>query len=243
MSDPSKDAVDPTTKPLLTISGHERAVNGIAYLPGGLGRRLVTCSDDNTVRVWNVENGEQEGMSMKHGTYVQGLAVASDGKRILSGDDNKVLRVWDAGTHQPIAEWGGSVNSVCFSPDGTKLASAHDDESVRVFDVENGGLIRDPIEGHTFYVYSVVWSLDGAQIFAASWDTTLRCWDFDTGEGIGEFWTGHANHVMSISLSPDGTKLASPSFDKTVRFWAMDSGNPAVTARQPCVGSYILSIR
>jgi WD40 repeat protein len=43
----------------------------------------------------------------------------------------------------------GDVNSICFSPDGTKLASGHDDKMIRVFDVENGDLILGPIEGHT----------------------------------------------------------------------------------------------
>ncbi|KIJ13699.1 hypothetical protein PAXINDRAFT_48180, partial [Paxillus involutus ATCC 200175] len=212
-----------------TISGHERAVNGIAYLPGGLGRRLVTCSDDNTARVWDAETHQPIAEWGGHEAAICCIAMSPDDQLVASGDieGRIVIREMKEGQMKHAIDTSpGSVNSVCFSPDGTKLASAHDDESVRVFDVENGGLVREPIEGHTFYVYSVVWSLDGARIFAASWDTTLRCWDSDTGEGIGEFWTGHANHVMSISLSPDGTKLASPSFDKTVRFWAMDSGDP-----------------
>jgi hypothetical protein len=193
-------------KPLLTISGHEGTVNGIAYLPAGGG--LVTCSSDKTVRIWNVELGEQEGMAMEHGGWVRSLAVTKDGKRTLSGGWDKILRVWDMEMHQPIAEWGGhqgfidciamspddqlvasgdsdgriviremnlkedgwikraiqygrcSVNSICFSPDGTKLASAtRDDTVIRVFDVENGDLILRLIEGHTEWVNSVVWSL------------------------------------------------------------------------------------
>jgi WD40 repeat protein len=54
-----------------------------------------------------VENGEQEGMAMEHDGGVEGFAVTKDGKRILSGGEDKVLRVWDVETHQPIAEWGG----------------------------------------------------------------------------------------------------------------------------------------
>jgi WD40 repeat protein len=110
---------------------------------------------------------------------VMGLAVTKDGKRILSGGRDMVLRVWDVETHQPIAEWGGHArfihciamspddqlvasgdskgriviremnlkedgrikhvietgwrsNSICFSPDGTKLASGHDDDDPSV---------------------------------------------------------------------------------------------------------------
>ncbi|KIJ08057.1 hypothetical protein PAXINDRAFT_43158, partial [Paxillus involutus ATCC 200175] len=221
-----------------TISAHENYVYGIVYLPGG--GRLVTCSDDHTVRIWDLENGEQEGMAMEHGGisgWAQGLAVTRDGRRILSSASYEVLRVWDTETHQPIAEWGGhegsilctvpgDVNSICFSPDGTKLASGHDDNMIRVFDVENGDLILGPIQGHTKQVYSVIWSLDGSRLFTASWDRSIRLWDSETGEAIGDPWTGHTNLINSLSLSPDGKKLASASRDGTVRFWDTESGDP-----------------
>ncbi|KIJ13696.1 hypothetical protein PAXINDRAFT_170202, partial [Paxillus involutus ATCC 200175] len=214
---------------------------------------------------------------MEHDGWVEALAVTRDGKRILSGGMDEVLRVWDVETHQPIAKWGGHdttirctvvspdnrlvasgnsegrivitemkedeqtkqhasgikaarhsgcVNSVCFSSDGTKLASGHDDTMIRVFDVENGDLILGPIKGHRRKVNSVVWSLDGSWLFTASADQTIRVWDAETGEPIGEPWTGHTDFVASLSLSPDGTKLASGSHDKTVRFWGTESGEP-----------------
>ncbi|KIK95201.1 hypothetical protein PAXRUDRAFT_779374 [Paxillus rubicundulus Ve08.2h10] len=120
----------------------------------------------------------------------------------------------------------GDVNSISFSPDGTKLASGHEDFRFRVFDVESGELVLGPIEGHTDYVYSVVWSLDGSQLFTASCDQTIRHWDSETGEAITEPSTGHTQDIISISLSPDGTKLISASSDNTVRFWGTDSGDP-----------------
>ncbi|KIK93603.1 hypothetical protein PAXRUDRAFT_828818 [Paxillus rubicundulus Ve08.2h10] len=118
------------------------------------------------------------------------------------------------------------VNSISFSPDGTKLASGHDDMKIRVFDVENGDLVLGPVEGHTLYVSSVVWSLDGSRLFTASWDHSIRLWDSKTGEAIGDPWAGHTDLVNSISLSPDGTKLASASRDETVRFWGAESEEP-----------------
>jgi WD40 repeat protein len=195
------------------------------------------------------------------------LAVTRDGKRILSGGPDNVLRVWDVETQQSIAKWGGHdaaircavaspdnrlvasgnsegrivitemkedeqtkqhasgiktarcgcVNSVCFSPDGTKLASAHDDKIIQMFDVESD-FILGPIAGRTHDVYYVVWSLDGSRLFTASVDQTIRVWDAETGEPIGEPWTGHADYATSLSLSPDGAKLASGSHEKTVRF-------------------------
>ncbi|KIJ13737.1 hypothetical protein PAXINDRAFT_48735, partial [Paxillus involutus ATCC 200175] len=109
------------------ISGHEATVFGIVYLPGG--GRLVTCSSDDAVKIWDLENGEQEGMAMQHSgnaEWAQGLAVTRDGKRILSGGGDAVLRVWDVETHQPIAEWGGhehAIHCIAMSPDDQLVGS------------------------------------------------------------------------------------------------------------------------
>ncbi|KIJ13710.1 hypothetical protein PAXINDRAFT_13469 [Paxillus involutus ATCC 200175] len=240
----SDKSIELATKPLQTLSGHEDAILRIVYLAE---LQLVTCSADKTVRKWDMENGEQEGVPMEDGGWVQGLAVTRDGKRIVSGGLDGILRVWDVETHELVEECKGRaiiremkeggeimhsietgphyINSICFSPDGQSLASAHDDMMIRVFDVESGDLILGPIKGHTDYVHAVIWSLDGRQLFTASWDQTIRSWDSATGEAIGQPWIGHTDHVNSISLSPDGKKLASASSDQTVRFWATDTGD------------------
>jgi WD40 repeat protein len=274
MSKSSEKSVDLTAKLLMTMSGHEGLIQKIAYLPGG--ERIVTCSSDKTVRIWNVENGEQEGTTMENEGWVNGLAVTRDGKRILSGGNDKRIRVWDVETHELIEEWendtgaiwciamspddqvaassgekgeivmreieesgrirhsikaGRRVHSLCFSPNGEKLAcavgnSVGEPGVIHVYDVESGELILGPIKGHQDWVRCVLWSLDGSQLFSASDDHTIRCWNSDTGESIGEPRKGHTHYIYSLSLSPDGTKLASASADKTVRFRDAPSGDP-----------------
>ncbi|KAF9233410.1 hypothetical protein BU15DRAFT_80162 [Melanogaster broomeanus] len=258
MSNTSNTSVDPIPKPLMTISAHEEAIQEMAYLPGG--ERIVTRSGDKTIKLWNVENGEQEGRSMEH-----------EGP----GKDERI-RVWDVETQECIEEWEGdpgsinciaispdgqfvgssvpegnilvremkeggqikhslkgasaSYSSLCFSPNGEKLASCSflDDNGILIFDVESGELILGPM-GYK-YTQSVIWSLDGTQLFSAHGNfgsnNEIRCWNCENGELIGEPWTGHTNIVSSLSLSPDGTKIASASFDRTVCFWDAHSGDP-----------------
>ncbi|KAF9233136.1 hypothetical protein BU15DRAFT_80454 [Melanogaster broomeanus] len=100
MPDSTKNIVDLAQKPLLSISAHEHTIRQIAYLPGG--ERLVTCSDGGVMRIWNVENGEQEGTSMEHEKRVPGLAVAKDGKwmppqmaYLIDFDDGTIIEVPD----------------------------------------------------------------------------------------------------------------------------------------------------
>ncbi|KAF8836599.1 WD40 repeat-like protein [Paxillus ammoniavirescens] len=269
------ESVDLTATPLVTISGHEDKIWGIAYIPQASGKRVVTCSHDKTVRIWDAESGEQEGTSMEHELgVVYGLAVTRDGQRILSGGVDKRIDVWDVETHELIEEWEshtgsilsitlspddrlaasgdsdgklviweikegsgikhsietgtGWVLSICFSPNGEKIACAarkSGNYTIQIFDVESGELILGSIY-HEDWVRCVIWSLDGTKLFSASNDHTIRCWNSETAEPVGQPWTGHMDCVTWLSLSPDGKRLASTSLDQTVRFWDAHSGDP-----------------
>ena len=72
------------------------------------------------------------------------------------------------------------VRSVVFSPDGTKLASTSNDDTLRLWDVETGAAIGSALKGHTSDVNSVVFSPDGSKLASASYDNTVRLWDVET---------------------------------------------------------------
>ena len=78
------------------------------------------------------------------------------------------------------------VLSVVFSPDGSKLASASWDKTVRLWDVETGTTIGSALEDHSNSVNSVVFSPDGSKLASASQDHTVCLWDVETGTAIGD---------------------------------------------------------
>ena len=67
----------------------------------------------------------------------------------------------------------GSVNSVGFNHDGTKIVSGSDDETIRVWNVDTGECILT-LKGHTGNVYSVGFNHDGTKIVSGSFDQTIR---------------------------------------------------------------------
>ncbi|MEB3317618.1 MAG: AAA family ATPase, partial [Cyanobacteriota bacterium] len=85
----------------------------------------------------------------------------------------------------------GVVWSASYSGDGSRIVSAGDDGTLRVWDAKSGKGIGEPLRGHQGGVRSASYSGDGSRIVSAGADGTLRVWDAKSGKGIGEPLRGH----------------------------------------------------
>ena len=173
----------------MVLLGHTSWVSSVAFSPDG--RRIVSGSTDNTLKVWDAATG-QETLTLKgHTSWVMSVAFSPDGRRIVSGSDDKTLKVWDAATGQETLTLKGhteAVWSVAFSPDGRRIVSGGADKTMKVWDAATGQETLT-LKGHTGKVMSVAFSPDGRRIvsgsgdlFSGSGDNTLKIWDAATGQ-------------------------------------------------------------
>jgi WD40 repeat protein len=225
---------------LAVLEGQTCLVAAVAFGPDG--RRLATASFDGTVRVLEAATG-QEVLSLKgHTTPVWSVCFSPDGRRLASAsrvwDERRwewvpgEVKVWDAQTgHEQLTLKGraGAVSSVCFSPDGGRLATAGHDGTARLWDAASGQPLG-ALRGHDGVVNSVAFGPEGGRLATASSDGTARLWDAASGQPLAVL-RGHDASVDAVAFSPDGCRLATASFDRTARLWDAASGKPVAVLR------------
>lgn len=147
----------------------------VVYLAGGL---------DLTVQIWSVEGDLLVSIPNAHTSTIQGAGFSPDGARLVTYT-NQAARVWNAETGEliatiqdsapPVTGRASSVEDVDFSPDGSLLATASIDGTVRVWDASTGALVT-VLSGHTNWVRRVSFTADGTRLVSASYDNTVRVW-------------------------------------------------------------------
>ncbi|MCA1841821.1 MAG: hypothetical protein LC792_01270 [Actinobacteria bacterium] len=70
-------------------------INAVAVAPAAGGHRLVSGGNDGAVRIWDLQTGEALGPSHRHQEPVNALATAPPSGVVLSGSDDRTLRLWN----------------------------------------------------------------------------------------------------------------------------------------------------
>jgi sugar lactone lactonase YvrE len=116
----------------------------------------------------------------------------------------------------------GLVSCVSISPDGRLLVSGVWDNSLRIWSLPDGTLLKN-IAGP--WVESVAISSDGRLLAIASDDLSIKLRSLPDGALLNTL-TGYSGSAISVAISPDGRLLASGSSDNTITLWSLPDGAP-----------------
>ncbi|CAD8178221.1 unnamed protein product [Paramecium octaurelia] len=194
------------------LNGHNEEVYSVCFSPDG--NTLASGSGDKTICLWDAKTGLQKIKLEGHNIGVTSLLVV---QMLLY-----VYGMLKRRTKSKLEGHQSAIYSVCFSPDGTLLASGSRDNSIWLWDIQTG-LQKIRLEGHSDQVQSVSFSLDGTILVSGSADCSIRLWDVKTGDQKSKL-DGHSNYVCAICFSPDCATLASCSDDNTICFWDVQTG-------------------
>ncbi len=167
-----------------------------------------------------------------HVDHVSCFAISRDGQTLVSGSDDKTIRLWNLlngtaiKTIEGHSDW---IACLALSPDELQIASGSRDHTVGLWSFPEGRALKK-LEGHSEDILCLAFSPDGRSLATGSADKTVRLWRMPDGHGLATL-SGHSDIVSCLAISPDGRLLASGSYDNHVRLWSLPEGQPVATLR------------
>ena len=211
---------------LRNLTGHSNFVRAVAVTVDGT--RVISGSSDNTVKVWNLETGEEQFTLTGHSDWVRAVAVTADGTRVISGSDDNTVKVWNLETgEEQFTLTGHSGFVLAVAVDGKRVISGSSDNTVKVWNLETGEE-QFTLTGHSGFVQAVAVTADGTRVISGSDDNTVKVWNLETGEELFTL-TGHSDWVRAVAVTADGTRVISGSDDNTVKVWNLETGEEQFT--------------
>lgn len=232
------------------FKGIKESIEGCRFSADGT--RLISVGWDATIRLWDVEKGEEAGSIKGHKKGIRSIAGSADGKLLATAGDRE-LKIWDAEKKELLSDLGPENTGAKFlamSPDGAWLVTIARDGSARLWDVakksEKATLNRNatatgsssggdaansdsaaakPVNDapEAEAIQSLAYSPDGLWIAIAREDGRISIRHAADGKVAREL-EAFTDVAACVTFSPDSQRLAAGSFDKSVKVWNVISG-------------------
>jgi WD40 repeat protein len=212
----------------------------LALSPNG---KFLALSDSKEVGLWRTDSTQEPILLGRHEVGVEALAFSRDGKLVASGDEDGMVKVWDAATRGELSTFQGHktrVMALAFSPDGRTLASGGDDGKVKLYGMasmrELITLTHEPsptsgphfMEGGEDNIFGLFFSADGKSLITLSGNNVLRLWRVANDASVAA--RGQYGKVVAPPAEPAAaSRTVSPSQAPALpsRPHAMPSASPS----------------
>jgi WD40 repeat protein len=193
-------------------------MNSVHFSPNG--RWLVAGDQGGQATLWDIESDRRVPLE-GHSRQFSSVAWSRDGRWLATAGFDKTARVWElpGGGLRHTMPLPDLAFDVAFSPDDATLLAVAG-KAARLFDVQSGAELRDPLEGHENFITAGKYSPDGKRIATVGWDRTARVWDSATGKLLATYTHDHA--LSGVAFSPDGQALTTVGETAEMRYIPLD---------------------
>jgi WD40 repeat protein len=205
--------------PRAALRGHLQEVTCVAVSRGGPLVRIVSGSEDETVRIWErVPGGQswQQKHRLDHYAVVRAVACSpprSKVNRLLTGTATGRGRLFDLDRLEKSEKLlknrhAGAILCATFNPDGSRCATGGEDRSVVIWDAETGEERIRITGAHKAAVTSVQFTPDGRRLVTAGRDKRLVVWALDGDKAtLVDQFDRRSGEVAQLGVSPDGEQV------------------------------------
>ncbi len=200
--------------PPRALEGLQGGVASLAFDPHGA--RIASCAGDGTLWVWELDGSGKDLGRIDAPTAV---SFAAAGSRLVCAAGSGTLFVFDpssGGEPTQLLGHRGKITALSAHPEGARLASASEDGTLRIWDVEHQELLE--VLAHDRSVTAVALHPSGKLVASGDRDGEVRVWDL-AGSAQPLSFLGHDAGVTAIEFDSSGDRVVSASWDHTLRVW------------------------
>jgi WD40 repeat protein/serine/threonine protein kinase len=201
------------------LYGHNNTINTLYFLTDDL---LISSDWDGRVIWWDANTGQSTRIISAE-CRINDMAVNIPERLFAVGCDNGNLRLGnlDSGAWlDPIVDHLQSINGVAISHDGQRIATASDDETLHVWNMQDLNRVESIVTGHTEDVLDVIFTKDDQYLISSSRDQTVRVWSTTDGQEIRQFVRSSAT-IHQLTMNGSNDYLMGVASDNTIRLWSM----------------------
>ncbi|PRT52946.1 Transcription initiation factor TFIID subunit 5 [Wickerhamiella sorbophila] len=208
------------------LIGHAGSVFGVSFAPDN--RTLLSCSEDQTVRLWSLDTYTALAAYKGHSEPIWDVKYGPFGHYFATASHDQTARLWSCDHINPLRVFAGhmsDVDNICWHPNGTYLFTGSTDKTLRMWDISRGQSVRVFI-GHSGSITATAVSPDGRWLASAGEDSVIHLWDIGSGRRL-KTMRGHGRmSIYSLAFSQEGSVLVSGSADNSVRVWDVKKNTP-----------------